>query len=132
MLITKASEYALLSLIYIAKCDKPQDVVTLSNELKISKSFLAKILQTLAKEGILISFKGVKGGFILSKKPSQISVKHIIESAEKKNIAVFDCSSGECPSHKDDNCSLFPMLNKLQNKIDEFLDSISLEDILDS
>ena len=52
MLLTKASEYALLSLIMISQKETPQDVDTLSTGLDISKSFLAKILQALAKEGI--------------------------------------------------------------------------------
>ena len=46
MLLTKASEYALLSLIYISQKEAPVDVDTMSNELGISKSFLAKILQS--------------------------------------------------------------------------------------
>ncbi|EAL2223271.1 transcriptional regulator, partial [Campylobacter jejuni] len=65
MLFTKASEYALLSLIYISQKETPQDVDSLALELDIPKSFLAKILQTLAKDGLLKSFKGAKGGFVL-------------------------------------------------------------------
>ncbi|EAH7329047.1 transcriptional regulator, partial [Campylobacter jejuni] len=53
MLFTKASEYALLSLIYISQKETPQDVDSLALELDIPKSFLAKILQTLAKDGLL-------------------------------------------------------------------------------
>ncbi|WP_298085389.1 Rrf2 family transcriptional regulator, partial [uncultured Campylobacter sp.] len=92
MLLTKASEYALLSLIYIAQKDAPSDVDTMSGELEISKSFLAKILQNLAREGILVSFKGANGGFMLAQKPEEISIKRIIESAEKRKMAVFECS----------------------------------------
>ncbi|HED6207302.1 TPA: Rrf2 family transcriptional regulator, partial [Campylobacter coli] len=55
MLFTKASEYALLSLIYIAHKENPQDVDSLALELNIPKSFLAKILQTLAKDNLLKS-----------------------------------------------------------------------------
>ncbi len=57
MLITKASEYALLSLIVLSRATSPMDSETLSKELSISKSFLAKILQSLAKSGILNSYK---------------------------------------------------------------------------
>jgi len=55
MLLTKKSEYALLSLVSIAKSDQPKNVDILATELGISESFLAKILQNLAKNGILIS-----------------------------------------------------------------------------
>ncbi|EAL6032748.1 transcriptional regulator [Campylobacter jejuni] len=126
MLFTKASEYALLSLIYISQKETPQDVDSLALEL----GFLAKILQTLAKDGLLKSFKGAKGGFVLIKEPSQYTIKEIVNSAEKKDISVFECSGGTCPNNKEENCTLMPMLVNLQNKVDEFLDSITLEDIM--
>ncbi|EAH4946503.1 RrF2 family transcriptional regulator [Campylobacter jejuni] len=130
MLFTKASEYALLSLIYISQKETPQDVDSLALELDIPKSFLAKILQTLAKDGLLKSFKGAKGGFALIKEPNQYTIKEIVNSAEKKDISVFECSGGTCPNNKEENCTLMPMLVNLQNKVDEFLDSITLEDIM--
>jgi len=132
MLITKASEYALLSLIMISQKEAPQDVDTLSTQLDISKSFLAKILQALAKEGILHSFKGAHGGFTLAKEPSEISIQRIIACAEKKPTRVMECTSaqGHCPSNKADFCKIFPFLNKLQSKIDDFLDNMTLKDII--
>ncbi|EAI2848455.1 RrF2 family transcriptional regulator [Campylobacter jejuni] len=123
MLFTKASEYALLSLIYISQKETPQDVDSLALELDIPKSFLAK-------DGLLKSFKGAKGGFVLIKEPSQYTIKEIVNSAEKKDISVFECSGGTCPNNKEENCTLMPMLVNLQNKVDEFLDSITLEDIM--
>lgn len=131
MLLTKASEYALLSLIAISQKQTPQDVDTLSSELGISKSFLAKILQSLAKEGLLNSYKGAKGGFALAKSPSELTIKEIIESAEKKPTAVFECSpsADSCPDNKAEFCKIWPMFNNLQMKIDEFLENITLRDI---
>jgi Rrf2 family protein len=67
MLLTKKSEYAMLALVLIAKKDTPQNTDELSAQLNISKSFLAKILQKLAKNGILESYKGFNGGFLLKK-----------------------------------------------------------------
>ena len=132
MLLTKASEYALLSLIYIAQKDAPSDVDTMSGELDISKSFLAKILQNLAREGILISFKGANGGFMLAQKPEEISIKRIIESAEKRKMAVFECSisADSCSSSKGGICHIWPMFSALQSKIDDFLDTITLANII--
>lgn len=133
MLLTKASEYALLSLMLIAQKDEPQDVDTLSKQLNISKSFLAKILQSLAKEGILKSFKGAKGGFILNKSYEQISIKSILECAEKKPTIIFECavSKSNCKSKKADICKIWPFFNKFQLKIDNFLDTMSLKDLLE-
>ncbi len=133
MLITRASEYAILSLILLSKADSPQDSETLSTKLAISKSFLAKVLQTLAKNGILKSYKGVNGGFVLIKEPININMLDVMSSVEGKAPAVFDCSSSMngCPSTRANICSLWPFLNKLQGKIDSFLADLTLADILE-
>lgn len=133
MLITRASEYAILSLIVLSKANSPMDSETLSRELSISKSFLAKILQALAKNGILKSYKGVNGGFTLAKEPKEIDMSSVMLSVEGKAPAVFDCSPSvdNCPSDKANICSIWPFLNKLQIKIDSFLSNLTLADILE-
>ena len=133
MLMTRASEYALLSLIVLAKAGRPLDVDTLSRELDISKSFLAKILQSLARQGILNSYKGVNGGFELARHPRDISVLEVMEAAEGKSPAVFSCSPSQedCPSNKAMSCGLWPFLNRLQGKVDAFLGTLTLEAILE-
>lgn len=133
MLITRASEYAILSLILLSKSSSAQDSEKLSQELSISKSFLAKILQALAKGGILNSYKGVHGGFSLAKDPKQITMLEVMSCVEGKAPAVFDCapSTKNCPSAKADSCSIWPFLNKLQTKIDLFLEKLTLADILE-
>jgi len=133
MLITRASEYAILSLIVLSKANLPQDTDTLSRELSISKSFLAKILQALAKNKILKSYKGVNGGFALALEPKNISMLEVVLSVEGKGPAVFDCvsSTKNCPSDNIKLCSIWPFLHKLQLKIDVFLSTLTLADILE-
>lgn len=133
MLITRASEYAILSLIVLSKADSPIDSETLSKDLSIPKSFLAKILQALAKSDILKSYKGVNGGFTLAKKPTEINMLTVMSCVEGKAPAVFDCASSpkSCPSDKSEICSIWPFLNKLQGKIDSFLADLTLADILE-
>ncbi len=132
MLLTRASEYALLSLDSIRKSDKPIGAEQLANELSIPKSFLAKILQNLAKHGILESRKGAHGGFVLAQKVSEITVNSIIFAAEGKRPVVFDCSSyaDTCPGGTIGTCAISPFLMRFQLKIDDFLDDLTLEDIL--
>lgn len=133
MLFTKASEYALLSLIYMAQKPLPQDVDKISNEIKISKSFLAKILQNLAKFGILNSYKGANGGFILAKDIAEISLKDIIEGAEKHAPAVYECSISKdgCKKGIGDTCQIWSIFNNLQIQVDAILGEITLKDIIE-
>jgi Rrf2 family protein len=132
MLLTRATEYALLSLDTIRKSDKPVGAEQLANELNIPKSFLAKILQNLAKEGILESRKGAHGGFVLNKDINDISVQSIILAAEGKPPAVFDCTSyiETCPNGAIGTCVISPFLANFQTRIDEFLNGLTLGDIL--
>ncbi len=132
MLFTRASEYALLALIYIADKKEPQDVETMAEKLEISKSFLAKILQVLARDGLLISYKGAKGGFLLSKDTKEYNLKEIVNSAEKKQVSIFECSQGTCPTGKESKCLMLPILVDLQNKMNEHLASISLLDVINN
>ena len=131
MLLTKKSEYALLSLISIMKSEGPKNVDTLSKELDISKSFLAKIMQNLAKNKIVKSYKGVNGGFTLNKLYDELTILEITTAAEEKIPSVFECSPSvdSCPSHVGSTCTIWPLMNNLQNKIDDFLENLTLKDI---
>jgi len=132
MLLTRASEYALLSLDKIRKADKPVGAELLANELNIPKSFLAKILQNMARQGILESKKGAHGGFVLLLEVNEISIKDVIIAAEGKAPAVFDCLSyaDSCPYGAIGTCAISPFLAKFQTKVDDFLYKLTLEDIL--
>ncbi|SFV50519.1 Rrf2 family transcriptional regulator [hydrothermal vent metagenome] len=132
MLLTRASEYALLSIDKIRKSDKPIGAEQLAQELNIPKSFLAKILQGLARENILESKKGAYGGFILSKSLEDISLYTIISASEGKRPAVFDCTqyTSSCPNGAIGNCVISPFLGRFQAKIDDFLTNLTLKDIL--
>lgn len=132
MLLTKKSEYALLSLISIAQDDKPKNVDVLSKELDISKSFLAKIMQNLAKHELVISHRGVNGGFTLKKSWEEMTILEIVEAAEERIPMVFECSPSleSCPNQKALNCSIWPLLNNLQSKVNDFLKDLTLKDLV--
>ena len=132
MLLTRATEYALLSLDALRKSETPLGAEQLANELCIPKSFLAKILQSLAKQGMLESRKGAHGGFMLAKVVEDISVNEIIFAAEGKKPAVFDCTqyTQSCPNGSIGSCAISPFLAKFQTKIDDFLNGLTLGDIL--
>ena len=131
MLLTKKSEYALLSLISIAKSTEPKNVDELSRELNISKSFLAKIMQNLAKQGLVISHRGVNGGFALNKSWENITILEIVVAAEEKIPSVFECSpsADNCPNQVAMLCTIWPLLNNLQIRINDFLEKLTLKDI---
>ncbi len=132
MLLTRASEYALLTLDLLRKSDVPIATEQLATSLCIPKSFLAKILQSLAKHDILESRKGVYGGFVLKRTIDEISINEIILAAEGRTPTVFDCTAyaESCPNGTIGTCAISPFLLNFQTKIDSFLDNMMLGDIL--
>jgi len=131
MLLTRASEYALLSLDIIRNSEIPKGAEQLAKDLCIPKSFLAKILQGLAKADILESKKGAHGGFIMIKESYEITIAEVIIAAEGKTPAVFDCTqyANSCPNGAIGMCTISPFLVNFQDKIDTFLHKLTLEDI---
>jgi Rrf2 family protein len=79
-IITRDTDYAVRALCYIA-CRK-DDVISVSDlveKLGIPKPFLRKLLQMLQKEGLLESYKGKGGGFVLKATARDISLFDLIE-----------------------------------------------------
>lgn len=131
MLLTRATEYALLALDIIRKSDHPLGAEQLAYELNIPKSFLAKILQNLAKKDILFSKKGAKGGFTLQKAIEDVSLLELVIAAEGRHPVIFDCVqyADTCPNGTIGGCTISPFLGKLQRKMDTLLESLTLKDI---
>ena len=134
MLLTRASEYALLSLDIILKSTSPVGSEQLAKELNIPKSFLAKILQNLAKSDILVSHRGAQGGYSLKKDAKNITLYDIIYSAEGKKPTVFNCISysDTCPNGTIGTCAISPFLAKFQYKIDLYLQNLTLEELFNA
>ncbi len=104
LLITRRTDYALNLLLTLAKqsLDKPLALANIARQAKLPKSFLAKIARNLVKAQILKAKEGVKGGYVLARKPSEITLAKIISSLESvsKNYCAgtcdYSCGCGFC------------------------------------
>jgi Rrf2 family protein len=70
---TKRADYGLMAIHYIAIHDDLGAVSAkrIAEEFAIPQELLAKILQRLAKQGLIVSQNGPKGGYVLSRRPSR-------------------------------------------------------------
>ncbi len=132
MKVTRASDYAIRSLIHIAK--KPEGTVFMRSELSkacdIPDSFLGKILQNLAKAEILSSERGKKGGFRLNKPTQNITVYDInkaIEGELSLNECIFDDSFCAIVN----TCSAHKMWGSIQDTLLQKLKSYTLKQLAD-
>jgi Rrf2 family protein len=121
MQITRETDYAIRCVLYLS--ESPEEVVMV-NEIararRIPKSFLSKILQKLTKAGIVRSYRGVKGGFRLAKKPKRISLLDVIEAIEGP-VAMNRCAINNRLCSLSNSCSAHPVWVDVRKKVEEML-----------
>jgi len=87
---SEAASIALHGVILIAKSDTFSNVAKISEAIGASKHHVAKIMQRLTKDGFIKSMRGPTGGFVLVKKPEEITFLDLYESVEGK-VTVDEC-----------------------------------------
>ena len=136
--ISKKADYALMALQHIAAVQfgdvTPGRVVNtkeIAEEYNIPLELLAKVLQTLAKNALIESHNGPKGGYVLARRAHQITIAQILESIEGP-LGITDCS------HEKDgefcmqlgNCHIRTPLLKVQDSIAQLLNNMTLQDMM--
>jgi Rrf2 family protein len=109
----------------------PLTIKEIADRQGISFSYLEQILHRLGKAGVIESVRGPAGGYMLKRKPSELTIGDIVRVLEGP-IALSHCLepgvSGEC--QQTDDCVARMVWVKVGAKIDEVLDNISFEDLL--
>lgn len=95
-------------------------VEEISREMNIPRSFLAKILQKLAKTKIVRSHRGIKGGFTLARKPKDINIYDVVMAIEGP-IAVNVCAVNKKLCDMSDRCRIHPVWVEVRREIEKIL-----------
>ena len=129
--VRRNTDYAVRLMVNLAHRygEGPISTRTASTKEQVSYQLACKLMQSLQKAGLLKSSMGPKGGFTLSRKPSDISLLDII-SAIQGPISMNKCVliPKVCPQSK--NCSVRDKLASLQKDINGSLSKITLDDLL--
>lgn len=130
---TKA-EYGLRAMVNLAKnySQNPVSLAKIAKEEDISKVYLEQLIAKLKAKNLVKSTKGVKGGYVLTKKPGQISAADIIEATEG-SLAPFYCVAdvaSRCCTKKD--CLTKAMWKRVQQSIRQSLKSTKLTDLINT
>ena len=126
---TKRADYGLMAIHYIAVQEDVGAVSAkrIAEEFGIPPELLAKILQRLAKRRLIASHNGPKGGYVLSRHPSEITVGEVIRALEGPINIVSCLDHGGCP--QEPRCNLRRPVQKLQAAITQMLDTMSLAEL---
>jgi Rrf2 family protein len=127
---TKSADYGLMAIHYIAVHEGAGAVSAkrIAEEFSIPPELLAKILQRLARERLIASQNGPRGGYVLARRPSEITVGEVVRAIEGP-ISIVSClEDPDCPQLE--RCNLRRPVQKIQAAISHMLDTMSLAELV--
>ena len=134
MMVSTKGRYALYVLIDLAEHSSPAGryipLTEIADRQSFSKDYVNNILKVLVANGQLASLRGKGGGYKLNRSPEAYSVGTILRLVEG-DLSPVPCVSGSNCSRAG-ICPTFPMWQKLDRMITDYLDSVSLKDLIDS
>jgi len=131
MRLKKATDYAFVILAHLGTIPdgKSTSSKEVAKECKIPERFLANIVHSLSKSGIIESRKGMKGGISLVKNSSEITLRNVVEAIEG-NIGFVDCQKSKGICHIENVCSVKRFWDVQNEKILAPLNNTTLEDFM--
>ncbi len=127
---TKRADYGLMAIHYIAfhQEDGALSSKRIAETFNIPHELLAKILQRLAKKGLIESHNGPRGGYVLTKAPQDITVGQVIRALEGPINIVSCLEDLDCPQFP--RCNLRRPVQKIQASITYLLDTMTLAELM--
>lgn len=127
---SKKVDYGLIALKYIASLDN--ESVASAREIAefyyLPPDLLAKILQSLARSGIIQSQSGSGGGYRMDKNPSDVTLKEIVQSIEG-SLHLVGCGKRDAACSIEPHCTIKDTLLNVEEKLAAFFDTIKLNEI---
>jgi Rrf2 family protein len=132
MLLSQTSRYALRASVFLAERwtdDRSTAVRDIAAGLDVPRNYLSKILHQLAREGVLLSERGPRGGFRLARAPGEIALAEIVEPLEPA-FSERRCLLGRPRCSDDDPCPAHQRWSELAEEATRFLEDTTLADLV--
>ncbi|PIE64122.1 MAG: Rrf2 family transcriptional regulator [Desulfobacterales bacterium] len=131
MRLTRAAEYAVRCMVYLAK--KGQGKLASRQEIACSADipghFLAKIAQDLAKAGLIEIRQGAKGGFMLLKAPADISLLEVVEVMIGE-IYLNDCIARPSSCTVSYSCAVHRVWERARDQLRQTLQEVTFAQLV--
>lgn len=130
MQLTQGTEYAIRSALFLSRLgpEGSSFAAEMSRRLRIPASFLAKVLTSLVRAGVVESHRGAKGGYRLAGRPEKIRLSRIIEAVEGP-MAIARCLRPAPSCRRSKRCGMKKIFKTAQDRIVEVLDGVTLADL---
>jgi Rrf2 family protein len=130
--LTKKADYGLMALKYLAEHPETPSVSAkdIADTYGIPAQLLAKVLQRLAKVGLLRSHAGMNGGYALSKNARAITAFEVIHAIDGP-LFITSCTKGAKSCELVPSCTVKEPLARVNESIADVLRSITIYDLVD-
>ena len=129
--LSKLTDYAVVILAEMAKSEGNLATASvLADKTKLPEPTVAKVLKLLTKGGVIVSSRGVNGGYKLSDHPEQISIARVVVALEGP-VELASCVEGgdECCIHSG-TCAIKGHWNPINLAMKNALESVSLAQMI--
>jgi Rrf2 family protein len=137
--LTKKADYGLMAVKLLAEhwlrqptdANRALSAKDIADAYHIPPQLLAKILQTLAKSGILVSHAGIYGGYSLARDPETVTAFEVIRAIDGP-LFITSCITvhGNCDLVS--TCTIKEPLSKVNDSIRDVLTNIRMSDLCDA
>jgi len=136
MRVTTWTEYSLIISLHLARRGAagggPVAAREIAESERLPGDYVEQILLRLRRAGLVESVRGAKGGYYLAKEPQAITMRDIMTASEHQTFEM-NCASHPVDTERcapSSGCSIRPVWQALQQRVDDLLGSISLADLL--
>ncbi len=134
MRITTWAEYGVICALNLARhgSETPLTGREIARQERLPPDYVEQILLRLRRAGVIKSTRGAHGGYMLSRPPAETTIRAVIHASE---LETFDLHCLSHPVEEDrcsasHGCSIRPIWQMLQQRIDDVLESVTLGDLL--
>ncbi|MDR3736856.1 MAG: Rrf2 family transcriptional regulator [Acidobacteriaceae bacterium] len=138
--LTKKADYGLMAMKFLAEhaassesasvASQAQSAKDIAEAYHIPHQLLAKILQTLAKAGLLVSHAGTNGGYALARPSDKITAFEIVRAIDGP-LFITSCITVHGPCDLTSTCTIKEPLQKVTDGIRDLLAGIRLSELID-
>jgi len=126
--LTKKADYGLIALRHLATSRRGASAKDIAESYGIPLPLLSKILQKLARTGLLISEQGTHGGYRLARGPREITALEVIRTIDGP-IILTHCFTEHSKCDQSDRCTVREPLRKVHEGILQLLSGITISDL---
>ncbi|MBP3959773.1 Rrf2 family transcriptional regulator [Gemmata sp. G18] len=128
-MFSRTVEYALRAVIHLAhEAPKARTTAQIADATQVPKDYLSKILQGLAKKGLVETQRGVGGGVSLTKTPEEVTILDVVNAVEPI-VRIATCPLN-LPNHGANLCPLHRRMDAAMATVEEAFRNSTLAEVL--